>query len=944
MGASGSEGRCKMGFRNWSIRTRVIALLAATVVPLAGLGSFWITYVVREEIDQAQHSAQESAQNVAMLVGFRIRSVQELLEGVAGLPAVQSAGRREADHFLRDLLVTSLRRGNLFSVAADGTLITATAPQTPGQQTSLQDREWFQAVMGQGVPIVSGFEIGRLTGQPVAILAHPVRDAQGLVRGVVGAALRLVDVESEVAAMPFEKEAIWAVVDAQGRVLLQSRPGRGVGSPLGALPGTLRAEAAVPGTPWRAVVAIPKTEVIARARREFLPVVWPSGLLILAAAGAGLWMARSTWRPLQALAATIRRMGAGESPTVLNGSSDFPVEAGGEVGEVARALRDTLRALTSRQQELAALLKADQAITSSLDLEQILQAIAEQAAAISGAPFVRMFLLDEDSRVLRCHVVFGLSPEVEREILIPVGEGFTGEVAATGRFLAVADCRGDPRVRFPQHMGRYGLVSYLGLPLKRGDQIVGVLVFNTGAPRTYTADEIAYLSILADQAAVAIENARLFATTERAGREARSLYEVAHSLATSLDPLEVLHLIAVKTTELLGTSHAQVVLWDEAGQTLRLGAAYGSEAEKVKDQQFRLGEGVNGIVAQTRAPLIVNDYQAFAPRVSELTELVAVIGVPLLYRDRLLGVLTTHATQPGAAFTQDHLALLTTFANQAAIAIENARLYQQAQEQAVVLEQRVEERTKALKEAQAELVQSAKLAAMGTLAAGVAHELNQPLTVIRGYAQGLLADAGLDPEVKADLDRIQAQTGRMAKIINHLRDFSRQAKGTFEPVALNDVIEAAFSLLTQQLRLRNVRVVTELDPGLPVIRGDRVQLEQVFINLITNARDAMQSHNGGRLTVKTRGADPFVEAIVADTGPGIPEGIRARIFDPFFTTKEVGQGTGLGLSISYGIVRDHGGEIRAETRPGWGAVFVVRLPMAQVQGPAVEHRESRRGP
>src|SRR5574341_313887 len=248
MSASGSERRGKMGFRNWSIRTRVIALLAATVIPLVGLGSFWITYVVREELNQAQYSAQEAAQNVAMLVGFRIRSVQELLEGVARLPAVQSAGRREAEDYFRDLLVTSLRGGNLFSVAADGTLIMSTAPQTPGQKTSMQDREWFQTVTGQGVPIISGFEIGRLTGQPVAILAHPVRDPQGLVRGAVGAALRLVDLESEVAALPFEREAVWAVVDAQGRVLLRARPETVVGSLLGVLPDMLRAEAAVPGT------------------------------------------------------------------------------------------------------------------------------------------------------------------------------------------------------------------------------------------------------------------------------------------------------------------------------------------------------------------------------------------------------------------------------------------------------------------------------------------------------------------------------------------------------------------------------------------------------------------------------------------------------------------------------------------------------------------------
>ncbi len=606
-------------------------------------------------------------------------------------------------------------------------------------------------------------------------------------------------------------------------------------------------------------------------------------------------------------------------------------------------LKRTEEVLMERTRQLEAVRAVTAEITRELDLTRLLDLIHRRAVELVGADRGVMSLWDEGTQTLVTCAWHGYGAWLG-EVRPQLGQGVVGRVAQRREGLLVNDYRTSPYAN-PFFLERTDDARVLCEPLLYHDRLLGViLVANSSGAPLFTDEDQHLLRLFAVHAAIAIENARLYGATERAAREARSLYEVAHSLATSLDSTEVLHLIAAKTTELLGTPHAQVVLWDDATQALRLGAAYGTEADKIMAQQFRLGEGVNGIVAQTRTPLVVNDYQAFAPRVRELTELVAVIGVPLLYRGRFLGVLSTHTTQPGSGFTQEHLGLLTSFADQAAIAIENARLYQQAQEHAVVLEQRVEERTKALKEAQAELVQSAKLAAVGTLAAGVAHELNQPLTVIRGYAQGLLADASLDQEVRADLDRIQAQTGRMAKIINHLRDFSRQAKGTFEPVALNDVIEAAFSLLTQQLRLRNVRVVTDLDPGLPGIRGDRDQLEQVFINLIMNARDAMQPQNGGRLTVTTRGADSFVEAIVADTGPGIPEGIRARIFDPFFTTKEVGQGTGLGLSVSYGILRDHGGEIRAETRPGWGAVFVVRLPMALAEGSSIEHRESRRGP
>jgi len=150
-------------------------------------------------------------------------------------------------------------------------------------------------------------------------------------------------------------------------------------------------------------------------------------------------------------------------------------------------------------------------VASSLDLEEVLQTIVREAAGIAGAPFVRLFLLDEAARVLRYRVGVGLPLEAERDIVIPLGESFSGQVAATGQPLAVPDCRGDPRLRYPQHTATYGLVSYLGLPVQLKDRLFGVLVFNTPAPRAYKDDEVAFLSAFARQAAIAIENARLYA-------------------------------------------------------------------------------------------------------------------------------------------------------------------------------------------------------------------------------------------------------------------------------------------------------------------------------------------------------------------------------------------------------------------------------------------------
>jgi len=411
-------------------------------------------------------------------------------------------------------------------------------------------------------------------------------------------------------------------------------------------------------------------------------------------------------------------------------------------------------------------------------------------------------------------------------------------------------------------------------------------------------------------------------------RQFEAVRVVTEEITRELDLQTLLGLIARHTRDLVQATSIVIDFWDEEAQVLvpQTWLGFGAWRGEVR---LRLGEGVAGAVAKRREGLIVNDFRTSPyalPIFLERTTYTAVLAEPLLYRSRLIGVLAVGREQTDQPFTEKDRELLTLFATQAAIAIENAQLYRQVHDHAETLERRVEERTSALKEAQAELVQSAKLAAVGMLAAGVAHELTQPLTIIRGYAQ-LVVEEELTEKAKAALDHIQAQSVRMAKIINHLREFSRQTKGAYEAVALNEVVEAAFLMLRQHLRLRKIDVAQRLQPALPAIWGDRFQLEQVFINLITNARDAMQAQGGGRLTVTTRVVNSSVEAAVADTGPGVPADIRDRIFDPFFTTKEVGEGTGLGLSISDRIIREHGGEIRVANRPEGGAEFVVRLPI-----------------
>lgn len=255
----------------------------------------------------------------------------------------------------------------------------------------------------------------------------------------------------------------------------------------------------------------------------------------------------------------------------------------------------------------------------------------------------------------------------------------------------------------------------------------------------------------------------------------------------------------------------------------------------------------------------------------------------------------------------------------------------------VTLERRVEERTaelltanRVLREAQEELVQAGKLAALGQMSAALAHEINQPLAAIRTFVAStrLLAERGETATVRDNLAMIGDLAERMAVLSGHLKDFARKGPARVEAVPVARAMDRALALLASRLREEEVRVEQNIPPD-ACVRGDAVRLEQVFVNLLRNAADAMAECEDRRLTLTADRNSEGWEIRIRDTGTGIAESHQFQLFDPFFTTKEVGQGLGLGLSLSYGIVRDFGGTLRAENNPDGGACFVVQLPDAQ---------------
>jgi len=259
-------------------------------------------------------------------------------------------------------------------------------------------------------------------------------------------------------------------------------------------------------------------------------------------------------------------------------------------------------------------------------------------------------------------------------------------------------------------------------------------------------------------------------------------------------------------------------------------------------------------------------------------------------------------------------------------------------------------------ETEQQLIQASKMATLGEMATGMAHELNQPLSVIKTGASFIRRKIERGDEVARDIlatltTEIENHVDRASKIINHLREFGRKPDMKLEPVDVTEILKRALDIFIQQLKLREIEVVQSFDPDLPQVLADSSRLEQVFINMLINARDAIEEKwapaatserdDGGRptghklITLKTYSRDDSVVAEIVDTGCGIPPGVRQKIFEPFFTTKRVGKGTGLGLSISYGIIKDCGGSIAVESERGKGTRFIISLPVPAPQAEGI---------
>lgn len=400
-------------------------------------------------------------------------------------------------------------------------------------------------------------------------------------------------------------------------------------------------------------------------------------------------------------------------------------------------------------------------------------------------------------------------------------------------------------------------------------------------------------------------------------RELAILTEVSRSIISSLDLEEVLAAAVEGVRRILPAAVGVLVLMDEEAGDM---AFYKNVAgnHPLMGRPLPMERSIIRHVVTTGQPYLTND----APNDSLFSPLVdgwrlqtrSVLCVPLIVREQVIGALEL-ADKKGGPFTETDRDLLQTLAGSLAVAVENAQLYAEVNDYASALER-----------SQAQLIQAEKMAAIGRLAASIAHEINNPLQAIHNTIQLAMTDR-LPVEKRGEyLGMAQKEVERLIEIVQRMLEFYRPSKGGIVQVDVNHLLQAALAIADKRIQHGNIRISVRLAEKMPPIRGVPDQLTQVFLNIIINAVEAMP--DGGELRVGTLLTEDRRWVLVAfqDTGPGLTAEEIAHIFEPFYTTKP--SGTGLGLAISYGIVERHGGTIEVSSQPGQGTTFVVRLPVS----------------
>lgn len=562
------------------------------------------------------------------------------------------------------------------------------------------------------------------------------------------------------------------------------------------------------------------------------------------------------------------------------------------------------------------------AAASTLDFDQVLQRAIRLLHTVLRVDFIAAIFPDEeDPQHLRVHPSqFGYEVPIEG-VRIPRDRSVAGWVLKTGEPMLIPDVQKVP-FYYPGHPE---VRSEVCVPIRIGGEILGVLNVESRRLNAFNEDDLAFYTAIASQLGVALENARLYRKEQRRREEAESLYRAAQAITTSLNLQEVLERILTELESVVPYDSASVQLLKENGLEIIAGRGFPNPQEIIGTRiDPERPDNPNGRVLRLRAPIILEDatamYEEFRRPPHAAVGIRAWMGIPLLYGDRVIGMLTLDKRKPGF-YTPEHARIAVAFAGQAAIAIENARIYQQ-------LEERSTELAKALRKLQdldrlrEQVIQN------------VSHELRTPLTLVQGYVELLMnGDLGpLQPTQRAALEVIYERVQTLGRLIANLTTFrSLRAEAlVIAPASLPELVEWVRSQYHYQASRAGIELIVELPPDLPKALADREHLALALSQLVENA--IKFSPGGGRVWIRAWYDEAWVHLAVEDEGIGIPPEHLDRIFERFYqvdgsTTRRFG-GMGIGLALVWEIMEAHRGRVQVESAVGKGSKFVLSLRRA----------------
>jgi len=566
----------------------------------------------------------------------------------------------------------------------------------------------------------------------------------------------------------------------------------------------------------------------------------------------------------------------------------------------------------SRYERLQLLYQVSNVIHSTLEPQKALQLIVSEAVRLMHASSGSVVLINPTSGFLEIHASQNL-PAAATRLKLRVGEGITGWVARTGKPARAGDVTQDPRYV----MARHGVWSELAVPLEVNGETRGVLNVDSDRADAFTAEDQELLQELAIQAARVIQNTWLYEQLRLKAHLFESLASVSRTINSTLNLDEALQVITREACLLMQARVCSLMMLDESRGWLDLRASHGAGDAYLNKPRLPVDDSLLGVVVRRKKPMQVTNVQTSSRyqhvEVARQEGLISLLSVPLIFAGQAIGTLSVYMGQP-YNFSNEEISILSALAELSAIAIEKARLYERVVD--------VEE----------QLRQNEKLSVLGLLAAEVAHEIRNPLTVMKLLYHSLdLKFPDSDPRAK-DARIIDAKIEHLNKIVEQILAFARTTEPRLVPVNLNELVDELGLLVRHKLANQNIRLVRQLQPDLPVVMGDATQLEQAFLNLILNAAEAMP--DGGTLTIKSSAvhlprSNPRATHVAMefkDTGRGMSEEVQRRAFTAVLGTTKA-KGTGLGLAIVGRIIETHHGQIRILSRPGHGTTLRITLPV-----------------